>query len=254
MTQDLNIRIVHALHYHGGQEWNYPGMIHPYNTVYFVIGGDGHIRLNGETTDMLPGYVYLIPPQLCHDTWCDTHVEKVYVDVHVELLPGWDVFSDERRVLCQFIGEERCARMSTLCGGGVRERLMLRGELSLVLSAFMQKEPEPVSAKMAVFLPMLTYIQRSLSAQLRRSELAERFGWNPSVLSRSFKQVFGCSLKQYIEKLLCTRLAEELLLTQKTLQQLADEYGFCDGYYLSAFFKRCMGMSPLKYRKNYKIG
>ena len=72
---------------------------------------------------------------------------------------------------------------------------------------------------------------------------------NPSVLSRSFKQVFGCGLKQYVEKLLTARLAEELLLTDKTLQFLADEYGFCDGYYLSAYFKRTMGVSPLEYRR-----
>ena len=252
MTQDLSIRIVRAPSYHGDRSWNYQGTIHPYNTVYFVTGGDGHIRLDGTVTDMLPGYVYLIPPHVRHDVWCDSHVDKVYVDVHVELLPGYDVFSDTHEILVQHIGQERCTQMHTLCTGGVRERLMLRGELNLVLAGFMQKEPEPVSAKMAAFRPMITYMQENLSAQLRRDELARQFGWNPSVLSRSFKQVFGCGLKQYMEKLLTTRIAEELLLTDKTLQQLADEYGFCDNYYLSAYFKRSMGVSPLKYRKNHR--
>lgn len=84
------------------------------------------------------------------------------------------------------------------------------------------------------------------------SELAARFGWNPSVLSRSFKQTFGCGIKQYAKKLLTARLAEELLLTDKTLSQLADEYGFCDSYYLSAYFKRCMRVSPLVYRERQK--
>lgn len=249
MTQDVIIRIVRAPSFRGDQSWNYQGTMHPYNTVYFVTGGNGHIRLDGTVTDMLPGYVYLIPPHVRHDIWCDTHVEKVYVDVHVELLPGYDVFSDTHEVLVQHIGLERCARMHSLSAGGVRERLMLRGELNLVLAAFMQKEPEPVTAKMAAFRPMITYIQKNLSARLCRNDLAERFGWNPSVLSRSFKQVFGCGLKQYMETLLTARLAEELLLTDKTLQQLADEYGFCDGYYLSARFKRSMGVSPAIYRK-----
>lgn len=252
MTQELHVRIVRALSFQGDTAWNFRGTIYPYNTVYFVTDGDGHIRANGVTTDMRPGWVYLIPPHLRHDIWCDTHVEKVYVDVHVELLPGYDVFSDGKRVLSRFIGEERCTGMHALCSGGIRERLALRGELALVLAGLMEKEPEPVSARMAAFLPMITYMQRKLSAQLRRDELAERFGWNPSVLSRSFKAVFGCGLKQYMEKLLSTRLAEELLLTEKTLQQLADEYGFCDGYYLSAFFKRCMGMAPAMYREIHR--
>lgn len=252
MTHDLTIRIVRALYFHGDQRWNFQGTIHPYDTVYFVIGGNGHIRLNGVVTDMLPGYVYLIPPHLHHDIWCDTHVEKVYVDVHVELLPGYDVFSDTQVVLSQYIGEERCQQMRKLCSGGIRDRLLLRSKLEDALAGFVVMEPQEVSAKTAAFLPMITYIQQNLSVRLRRDELAERFGWNPSVLSRSFKQVFGCGLKQYIEKLLSTRLAEELLLTEKTLQQLAEQYGFSDAYYLSAYFKRCMGVSPLIYRGRQK--
>lgn len=252
MTQELNVRIVRAPSFHGDRSWNYRGTMHPYNTLYFVTGGDGHIRLNGVVTDMLSGYVYLIPPHVRHDIWCDTQVDKVYVDVHVELMPGYDVFSDTNEILVQHIGLERCERMHALSVGGIRERLMLRGEVNLVLAGFMQKDPEPVSAGMAAFRPMITYMQRNLSARLRISELAARFGWSPSVLSRSFKRVFGCGVKQYVEKLLTARLTEELLLTDKTLQQIADEYGFCDGYYLSAYFKRCMGVSPLIYRERQK--
>lgn len=252
MTQDLSIRIVRSPSYHGDRSWNYHGTIYPYNTIYFVTGGDGHIRLNNTVTNMLPGYVYLIPPHVRHDVWCDTHVDKVYVDVHVELMPGYDVFSDTNEILVQHIGLDRCQRMHDLTGDSIRERLMLRGELNLVLAGFMQKEPEPVSAKMAAFRPMISYMQQNLSSQLRLNELATQFSWNPYVLSRTFKQVFQCGIKQYVEKLLTARLAEELLLTDKTLQQLADEYGFCDGYYLSAFFKRRMGTSPLAYRQMHR--
>ncbi len=252
MTNDLSVRIIRALPYRGGREWDHRDVLYPYNTLYFVTGGDGHIRASGMVTDMHPGHVYLIPPRLRHDVWCSTHVEKVYVDVHAELLPGYDVFSGVHQVQDREIGLERCRRMQDLCGDGVRERLMLRGELALVLAGFMQEEPRPVSAKMASFLPMITYIQENLSARLRREELAERFHVNPSVLSRSFRQVFGCGLKQYTENLLSARLAEELLLTDSTLQQLADRYGFCDGYYLSACFKRSMGVSPQTYRKMHE--
>ncbi|MBP3576655.1 MAG: helix-turn-helix transcriptional regulator [Lachnospiraceae bacterium] len=249
MTNELQVRVVRALRFSGDRHWNYHGLIYPYNTIYYVTGGDGHIRANGSVTDMKEGYVYLIPSQLRHDIWCDSHVEKVYIDVHAELFPGYDVFSDTREVLCQHIGMDRCERMHQLCAGGMREQLALKGELLLTLSDFMATEPKPVSPGMVAFLPMVMYIQENLSAQLRRDELATRFGWNPSVLSRTFKQVFGCGIKQYVEKLLTLRLSEELLETNKPLHRLAEEYGFCDGYYLSAFFKRNMGISPQLYRK-----
>ena len=167
----------------------------------------------------------------------------------MELLPGYDVFADTGKVLCQPLGLERCNRIYALCESGIRERLALRGELDLILAEFMTKEPKPASAKMISLLPIITDMQQNLSAQIRREDMAAKYGWNPSVLSRTFKQVFGCGMKQYAEKLLTARLVEEILLTNKTLQQLAVEYGFCDSYYLSAFFKRNMGVSPSTYRR-----
>lgn len=252
MTNELQVRIVRALPFSGDRHWNHQGLIYPYNTLYYVTGGDGHIRANGSVTAMKAGYVYLIPSQLHHDIWCDNNVEKVYIDVHAELFPGYDVFLDTREVLYQHIGIDRCERMRKLCAGGMREQLALRGELLLTLSEFMTTEPKPVSPGMTAFLPMVIYIQENLSAQLRRDELAARFGWNPSVLSRTFKHFFGYGVKQYVEKLLTLRISEELLGTNKTLHQLAEEYGFCDGYYLSSFFKRNMGISPQVYRINQR--
>ena len=249
MTNDLNIRIVRALRYFGDSHWNCQGILYPYNTLYFVLGGDGHIRHNGIVTDMHPGNAYLIPPHHRHDIWCDTYVKKVYVDVHVELFPGYDVFADTGKVLCQPLGLERCNRIYALCEGGIRECLALRGELNLILAGFLTEEPKPASPKISTLLPIITDMQQNLSAQIRREDMAAKYGWNPSVLSRTFKQVVGCGMKQYAEKLLTARLVEEILLTNKTLQQLAVEYGFCDSYYLSAFFKRNMGVSPSTYRR-----
>ena len=252
MTNELQVRVVRALRFSGDRHWNYHGLIYPYNTIYYVTGGDGHIRANGSVTDMKEGYVYLIPSQLRHDIWCDSHVEKVYIDVHAELFPGYDVFSDTQEVLCQHIGMDRCKRMHQLCSSDMREQLALKGELLLTLSDFIPTNPVSVSSGVISFLPMITYIQNNLSAQLRRDDLAIRFGWNPSVLSRTFKQAFGCGVKQYAEKLLTLRISEELLGTNKTLYQLAEEYEFCDSYYLSAFFKRNMGISPQLYRKKQR--
>lgn len=252
MTESISLRIVRALAFHGDERWNYRGLIHPFNTVYFVTGGDGHIRLGGQITDMRPGWVYLIPPHVTHDVWCGRRVDKVYVDVHVELLPGFDVFSDTNEVLALFIGEERCQRVMAWCQGGLRRQLALRGALSIVLADFMQEEPQ-LPARMSDCLPIISYIQENLSAQLRREEIAARFGKNPTVLSRIFRKAFGCGVKEYTAKLLTARLAEELTASDKTLQKLAEEYGFCDGYYLSAFFRRNMGISPQKYRQVHRM-
>lgn len=252
MTDDIRIRIIRALQFQGDQGWQHRGMLYPYNTVYFVLGGDGHICAGGEITDMRPGWAYLIPANLRHDVWCDSHVEKAYVDVNAELLPGYDLFSGRMDIGKTELGLERCRKIYDSCQGGVREELQLRGELMLVLAELMTEEPGPVSTRMSAFLPMIEDVQRNLSARIRRNDLAKRYGWNPSALSRAFKLVFGCGVKEYVEKLLVSRLAEELLLTDQTLQQIAERYEFCDAFYMSAFFKRHIGQSPAAYRRLHR--
>ena len=187
MTNDINIRIVRALYFRGNTNWNYHRLLYPHNTLYIVLGGNGHIRYNGTVTDMLPGHAYLIPLRHQHDLWCDTHVEKVYADVHVELFPGYDVFADTNQIPSLSLGLEHCMRLRNLYDGGVREHLELRGELEIILARFMTDEPKSVSAKMISLLPVITEIQQNLSSQIRRQNLAEKFGWNPTVLSRTFK-------------------------------------------------------------------
>lgn len=249
MTSELNLNILTTLYYSGTTQWNYKGIIHSHNTVYFILGGNGHIRCNNIVTDMQPGCAYLIPPHQPHDIWCDTHIEKVYVDFHMELLPGHDIFSDTKEILCQTVGMKLCQEILNLCEGSIKDRLKLRGILSVIFSDFLPESTPPVSAKMLSLLPIISDIQENLSSQIRREELAQKHNWNPSVLSRTFKEVFGCGVKQYAERLLVTRLAEELMLTNKPLKQLAEDYNFCDAYYLSAFFKRNTGISPSLYRK-----
>ena len=56
MTNELQVRIVRALRFSGDPRWNYQALIYPYNTLYYVTGGDGHIRVNGFVTDMKAGF------------------------------------------------------------------------------------------------------------------------------------------------------------------------------------------------------
>ena len=130
--------------------------------------------------------------------------------------------------------------------------LVLRGQLLTAVAAFMPDNLPGISPAMQPFLPIVEEMRRNLSASIGREEIAARYGWNPSSFSRAFRRAFGCGFKQYQERLLTERIAEELLVSNKTLQTIAEGYGFCDAYYLSAFFKRTMGTSPAIYRKQHE--
>jgi len=252
VTKAVNIHIVRALRFCGDNTWNYQGILNPYNTLYYILDGNGHIHYGNTIVDLQAGYVYLIPQHLTQHVWCDSFIKKAYIDLHAEIIPGYDVFTNHKDILCKHIGIAHCSHIYEICESNkIKDRLELQGELALTLADFLTEEPQPFSAKIVSLLPLITEMQQKPSARIRREELAAKYGWNVSVLSRTFKKVFGCGIKQYAEQILIARLTEELLLTDKTLQCLAVEYGFCDAYYLSSFFKRHIGVSPTVYRHTH---
>ena len=250
MTYDVQLRIIRALAYRGDAGWNIQDVNDSYHTLYYVIAGDGHVRTREGVTDLLPGHIYLIPRGICHDLWCDTHILKTYIDFHVELLPGYDALQGTEKVLSMEVGEGICRNMfEAVQAEGIREKTYVRGQVLTALSCFLPDSAADISPLMLSFLPVIEDVQKRLSASIRREEYAMRYGWNPSAFSRAFRKAFGVGFKEYVERLLTDRLVEEVLVTDKTLHAMAAEWGFCDAYYLSAFFKRRTGISPEKYRQ-----
>ena len=74
----------------------------------------------------------------------------------------------------------------------------------------------------------------------------------PQYLRRIVRGLSGRSAYQIISDYLNREVCKLLLETSLTLQEIADELNFSDQAVLSKFFKRCNGVSPLKYRNEQK--
>lgn len=250
MTNDVQLRVIRALAYTGDREWNISGVNDSYHTMYYVVAGNGHVRTGDRVTDLLPGHIYLIPRDVSHDLWCDTHIQKTYIDFHVDLLPGYDALQGVDKVLSVHAGMDTCQRMfEAVQKETVKDRTYVRGQIMTALSYFLPETALDISPLMLPFLPVIEDVQKNLNASIRREDYARQYGWHPSAFSRAFRKAFGVGFKEYVERLLTDRLVEEMLVTDQTLQMLAAEWGFCDAYYLSAFFKRRTGISPEGYRR-----
>lgn len=83
--------------------------------------------------------------------------------------------------------------------------------------------------------------------------LAASVGKAPSTLRRHFREAMGQSLHRYT---LQRRLAEArrlLVETDATIQQVADQLGYCDVYYFSRQFKELTGVPPGLYRRTRQV-
>lgn len=144
------------------------------------MGGDGFVTINGKTTALEAGYVYLIPPDTTFSCWCETAIEKLYVDVFAEIVPGCDLFSERNAIARKSFDQEAILRLCNAeARGTLSDQLFLLGAVTQVLAEFAQEGPLPVSREILRFRPLLEEMDRQLSAQLRVSSIARQLGWEP---------------------------------------------------------------------------
>ncbi|MGG6310650.1 response regulator transcription factor [Paenibacillus macerans] len=95
---------------------------------------------------------------------------------------------------------------------------------------------------------MCWYIEQNISEDLSLVRLADEFHFNPSYLSRMFKQERGVNLSEYIDELRI-RKAKELL---RRAELKVAEVGWLIGYEMpqsfTRFFKKWTGLTPQEYR------
>jgi two-component system response regulator YesN len=95
-----------------------------------------------------------------------------------------------------------------------------------------------------------SFIQHHLSGDVSLTAIAEHVHFNPSYLSRYYKQMTGQNLQDYIQS---KKLECALHLMQHTnlkLIEIAARVGFDSHSYFTTFFKKKMGVAPQEYRNS----
>ena len=79
--------------------------------------------------------------------------------------------------------------------------------------------------------------------------LCHQFNVSQSYLYKCFTNVLGVSTKKFITNAQLDLTAKALLQTDKTINQIALEYGYGNSFRFSNMFKKNYGISPSEYRK-----
>ncbi|TDF99773.1 response regulator transcription factor [Paenibacillus piri] len=84
------------------------------------------------------------------------------------------------------------------------------------------------------------------------SVISDQTGFNPSYLSRIFKQESGKGYVQYVTEIRL-QVARQLLISRQELQvsEIARQVGYWDDKHFSKQFKREIGMTPSEYRRSH---
>lgn len=96
------------------------------------------------------------------------------------------------------------------------------------------------------------YINRNLSEDLSVANIAEILFVSPNYFSRLFKRVTGQGCNEYIVRKRIEKACALLETTNFNTGKIAGMVGYNDTNYFSMAFKKHCGVSPTKYRSNFR--
>lgn len=238
-----------------GQEWDYKGVVSPFNRLYFVLNGEGIIRNDRQEQKLQKGHVYLIPAGTCFDYKTVGYLEKLYIHFQIQIIPGMDLFSQCTEAMeMEGYQRETIRILNNLKQAKLSSAVETKALLFLIISCFLRKMEDHYGINMDYRgfdrqKEIICYVEQNLTADLKVSQIAAATRRSYYSLSRNFKNDTGIGLKEYMEIVLMNRARRLLATTDMRIVEIAEHLGFEDACYFSKFFWRYEKCSPKEYRK-----
>ncbi len=96
------------------------------------------------------------------------------------------------------------------------------------------------------------YIDANYKTDLKINQICEDMHINPSHFSRMFKTYIGMSPKQYLTQVRLQSVKRDLLMTARSITDIALDNGFVDVNNFTRIFRKTFGITPSQYREQSK--
>lgn len=101
---------------------------------------------------------------------------------------------------------------------------------------------------------IITYIEKNYYKKISLNDIAKLINYNPNYTSSFFKANVGINFYDYLSRVRLQRAITELIITDKTISNIAMDNGFSDVKIFNNCFKKNFNQSPNEYRnKNREI-
>ena len=282
LLRDLKLTILNVDHVRCQSDWHFHRVCSPFSRLYLVTDGYATVDHHDRQFCLGAGTLHLIPAFTTHDCHCPEWFDVYFVHFTCELDEGVDLFTMQEYDylldaekwditlfgrLCEinqhkklttrdphlpanksiFIDDRR-DQSSSAC-----DFLQSQGLLRMLLARFLDTvKDKPLQQnlqEMSRFKEVMQYIDANLDEQITLSDLSQILYLENGYFSNLFYKVMGVRPIEYTNKKRIERAQRLLLTTDDTLDNIARRTGFGNWTYLSRVFKKYVGVTPGKYRK-----
>ena len=221
--------------------------------IYIVTSGKVEIIINDKRKVLGAGELSVALSYDAHGYRELESSEFMYLIIPTDYCPEFLRQVSGKRAESPFIDDEGTVRvitdaMNKLISGA--NELEKRGLIYIILGAILEKlhtEDDSAVQPHRFSADILIHISKCFREELSLSSVAREFGYNPSYLSRTFRETFGIS---FIDYLTMIRLREAVLLLrtgEKSVTECALESGFGSMRSFYRAFHDEFGLTPKEY-------
>ena len=227
-----------------------------------VRSGNLRIEIGGETQTATKGGLIIIPPKVLHSAFAvgeDVDYDVLMFDVRSfyndtdickNILPAiFDGRADFRKII---YNPDAINCMDSICYkkdetfGTIADIYKLLG--ILIGEGLVEIRTQP---KNAVINKMIEYLEDHFAEEVTVSDLCDYFGYSAPHLCRKFKDATGASPMKYLMIYRLESACKKIIAEDKSISNIAMEYGFSDSNYFARCFKKHFGVPPVEYRKKH---
>lgn len=268
-----------------GPEWNYRLVCSPFTRLYYVTDGKAYIEYSNRTVILEPGRFYIVPAFTMHGTRCPKSMTHYYIHVYEEVIdnsgsPMTDMFLfpdslEPDSIIAQIFQEvlsrneglalqeknpyyyDNHANLRAQIGSNssrpLAERMINNGMVNVLMGYWLKDAVERRQIHNSRIAEVVDYINRHLFENFSVADCAAAVSMSRYHLLRQFKASIGTSLMHYVLFLRLRRAQTELIVTSKSIKEIASSLGYEDINYFTRLFHKHIGQTPGAYRRNNKM-